>query len=318
LTQDTVKLQPKDNNVPVKYLYWLLRTPQYRGYCRAHATGTTNLGLSRDDFFAFPAPEPTPIQHRIVHVLDALDDKIELNRRMNETLEGMARALFTSWFVDFEPVRAKLRGQQPEGMDAATAALFPSSIEDSALGEIPKGWELRTLGQVVELAYGKGLREEDRVAGNIPVYGSNGPVGYHAQALTHGPGIVIGRKGTAGTVTLIHSDFFPIDTTFYVIPRTRTRCAYFLYHLLAQQNLVSDVGDSAVPGLNRNVVYAKQVVIPNESVVCRFSAIVSDLYHRIEATNSESKTLTTLRDILLPKLMSGEARVKGVEKIAES
>jgi type I restriction enzyme S subunit len=115
LTQDTVKLEPKSPGIPLDYLYWLLRTPQYRSYCRSHATGTTNLGLAREAFLAFPAPEPTPVQERIVQTLAALDDKIELNRLMNETLEAMARALFKSWFVDFAPVRAKMNLPSPPG-----------------------------------------------------------------------------------------------------------------------------------------------------------------------------------------------------------
>ncbi len=133
LTQDTVKLEPKCSDVPIDYLYWLLRTPQYRSYCRSHATGTTNLGLAREDFLAFPAPEPTSLQLRIVSTLETLDDKIELNRRMSETLEAMARALFKSWFVDFDPVCAKMEGRDP-GLPKPLADLFPalSSTPNSA------------------------------------------------------------------------------------------------------------------------------------------------------------------------------------------
>jgi type I restriction enzyme, S subunit len=163
LTQDTVKLEPKGSDVPLDYLYWLLRTPQYRSYCRMHATGTTNLGLAREDFLAFPAPEPTLGHVRIVETLGTLDDKIELNRRMNETLEAMARALFKSWFVDFlpvranmearnrkartqtgDPIRAKAEGRDP-GLPKPLADLFPDSFEDSELGEIPKGWAVSPL-----------------------------------------------------------------------------------------------------------------------------------------------------------------------------
>lgn len=147
LTQDTVKLEPRGADVPLDYLYWLLRTPQYRAYCRLHATGTTNLGLAREDFLSFPAPEPTPTQHRIVQALGMLDSKIELNRRINETLEETARALFKSWFVDFDPVRAKAEGREP-GLPKPLADLFPSRLVDSELGEIPEGWEIGTLGDV--------------------------------------------------------------------------------------------------------------------------------------------------------------------------
>ena len=104
LTQDTVKLVFKSNNTPKKLIYWTLRTPQYRMYCKAHSTGTTNLGLSREDFLSFPIPKPNKLNSLIVSLLENTEDKIELNRRMNETLEGMAQALFKSWFVDFDPV----------------------------------------------------------------------------------------------------------------------------------------------------------------------------------------------------------------------
>ena len=157
LTQDTVKLVPKGLDVPLDYLYWLLRTPQYRSYCRSHATGTTNLGLAREDFLAFPVPEPNPTQVRIVETLAALDDKIELNRRMSETLEEMARALFRSWFVDFDPVRAKAEGR-PSGLPPDLDALFPASFEASELGEIPAGWEVRSLDEIATFTNGLALQ----------------------------------------------------------------------------------------------------------------------------------------------------------------
>ena len=149
LTQDTVKLEPKGAGVPLDYLYWLLRTPQYRGYCRSHATGTTNLGLSREDFLSFPAPEPSATQLTITKALCALDDKIRLNRRMSDVLEAIARALFKSWFVDFDPVRAKAGGRDP-GLPKPLAALFPDSFEVSESGALPKGWSAGTFGDVAE------------------------------------------------------------------------------------------------------------------------------------------------------------------------
>ena len=144
LTQDTVKLEPTCSTTPLDYIYWLLRTPECRDYCRAHATGTTNLGLSRADFLAFPVPPATPERLRLVDVLTTLDDKIELNRRMNATLEAMARALFRSWFVDFDPVRAKMEGRDT-GLPKDIADLFPDRLLDSELGEIPEGWSVGRL-----------------------------------------------------------------------------------------------------------------------------------------------------------------------------
>jgi type I restriction enzyme S subunit len=129
LTQDTVKLTFKTKNAPKDYIYWSLRTPQYREYCRAHATGTTNLGLPREDFLSFPIPALTSVRADLVALLQALDDKIDLNRRMNQTLEAMARAVFKDWFVDFDPTRAKMEGHVAY-LVPEIWALFPDRLDD--------------------------------------------------------------------------------------------------------------------------------------------------------------------------------------------
>ena len=133
-------------------------------------------------------------------------------------------ALFKSWFVDFDPVRAKMegrwrRGESLPGLPADLYDLFPDRLAPSELGQIPEGWQVKALGELIELAYGKALRARDRKSGPIPVYGSNGQVGWHDKKLVAGPGIIVGRKGNPGIVTWAHRDFFPIDTTFYVVPR---------------------------------------------------------------------------------------------------
>ena len=173
LTQDTVKLIPKSRDTPTDYVYWLLRTPEYRHYSRAHATGTTNLGLPRNDFLAFPIPEKTPIRCQIVEMLTALDDKIELHRCMNETLEAMARALFKDWFVDFGPVRAKAEGRDP-GLPQSLANLFSAQLVHSELGKTPEGWPVETLADHLEPAVkgvsykGSGLGD-----GGVPLHNLN-------------------------------------------------------------------------------------------------------------------------------------------------
>jgi type I restriction enzyme, S subunit len=314
LTQDTVKLEPKGTDVPLDYLYWLRRTPQYRSYCRAHATGTTNLGLSREDFLTFPAPEPTPFQRKIVETLGTLDHKIELNRRMNETLEAMARAIFKSWFVDFDPVRAKAEGRDP-GLPKHIADLFPDRFEDSELGGIPAGWSIDTLGNLIGLAYGKALKEEDRESGEIAVFGSNGQVGWHDEKLVAGPGIVVGRKGNPGVVTWAPTDFFPIDTTFYVVPNVEICSLHFLFYALKMHDLASLGADSAVPGLNRNLAYMSRQIVPRGTVLEVFDSVVQSFFQRMHQAEKESSTLSGLRDTLLPKLMSGELQVKDGESV---
>jgi hypothetical protein len=158
--------------------------------------------------------------------------------KLAKPLEAIARALFKSWFIDFDPVRRNAdrgrnqhsprptshlspngRGDRDEGVLAGEAYdhLFSDSFEDSELGEIPKGWKVKTLGDMLDLAYGKALKAEDRHDGNVPVFGSNGQVGWHDERIVAGPGIIVGRKGNPGVTTWVPSGFFAIDTTFYVV-----------------------------------------------------------------------------------------------------
>ncbi len=201
---------------------------------------------------------PTKIRHAIAHILGTLDDKIELNRQMNQTLEAIAKAIFKSWFVDFEPFRSQ-------------------GMRDSILGEIPVGWYVQKVGQVLELKYGKGLKEGDRVSGNIPVYGSNGQVGWHNQILTKGPGIIVGRKGNPGTVTWSPTDFFAIDTTFYVEPTGLIRSMPYLFYALQLLDLPSLGADSAVPGLNRNMAYMSDILVPPPIAISSFDKYIESL-----------------------------------------
>jgi type I restriction enzyme S subunit len=276
-------------------------------------------GLNRNHLHQARVVVPTEVgeQRAIAHILGTLDDKIELNRRVNETLEAMARALFKSWFVDFDPVRAKAKGRDP-GLPKPLADLFPARLVDSELGEIPDGWEVKRLGELLELAYGKALKAEDRRDGNIPVYGSNGQVGWHDERLVQGPGIVVGRKGNPGIATWVPTDFFPIDTTFYVVPKSNCRSLKFLFHALGTHDLASLGADSAVPGLNRNLAYMSSQILPTALLLVEFERIASALSRRLSLANDESRAVATLRDALLPKLISGELRVKGAERFIEA
>lgn len=272
-----------------------------------------NLNTSILSAVPFVVP-PLPIQRAIAEVLGALDDKIELNRRMNATLEELARTIFRSWFVDFDPVRGKAEGREPFGMDAATAALFPDHFVPSALGDIPAGWSVSTLGSELELAYGKPLKEGDRTGGPIGVFGSNGRVGWHNESLVHGPGIIIGRKGNPGIVTWSQNDFFPIDTTFYVVPVGRHRNLHYWYFSLRNQGLARLSSDSAVPGLNRNFAYGNEVLMPAGDVMQAFEETVKPMFDLIDQNEQQSRTLAELRDTLLPKLLSGEITVRAAER----
>ncbi|HPY71547.1 MAG TPA: restriction endonuclease subunit S [Planctomycetota bacterium] len=309
VTDNAIRATARDGNDP-RFLFYLLSTLSLNSW----RAGSGQPLLNQDILSRIPASVPEPEEQRaIAHILGTLDDKIELNRRMSETLEAMARALFKSWFVDFDPVRAKAEGRDP-GLPKPLADLFPARLVDSELGEIPEGWEVTRLGELLELAYGKALKAEDRRDGEIPVYGSNGQVGWHDERLVPGPGIVVGRKGNPGIATWVATDFFPIDTTFYVVPKGKCGSLAFLFHVLRTHDLASLGADSAVPGLNRNLAYMSSQALPAAPLLEQFEGITSALSRRVSRLADESRTLAALRDTLLPKLISGELRIKDAEK----
>lgn len=169
-------------------------------------------------------------QHAIAHILGKLDDKIELNRRMDETLEAMARALFKSWFVDFDPVHAKADDRDP-GLPKEIADLFPNSFEDSEMGEIPKGWEVGYLEDALVLQRGFDLPAIKRKLGPYPVIAASGPSGAHSKFMVRGPGVTTGRSGVLGNVYYIHDDFWPLNTSLWVKKFKHSTPAY-AFHLL--------------------------------------------------------------------------------------
>lgn len=272
-------------------------------------SGSAQPSLNRNFIYPIPICVPKPAeQEAIAAVLGALDDKIELNRRMNATLEAMARALFQSWFVDFDPVRAKLDGRPPAALDPATAALFPEHLNESAVGPIPQGWKVGRLDDVLTLQRGFDLPTPDRTHGKYPVMAASGSNGCHDKFMVRGPGVTTGRSGVLGRVFFIHGDFWPLNTSLWVKEFRRVSPAY-AFHLLRGLDFEMFNAGSAVPTLNRNHVHNLPVVMPPRPVVEAFDAQVMPLMKQQKANEDQSRTLATLRDTLLPKLLSGELSV---------
>jgi type I restriction enzyme S subunit len=276
-----------------------------------YLTGSTMPKLTQGNMRRIQIPlPPVEEQKRIVSILGALDDKIAQLRETNATLEAIAQALFKSWFVDFDPVRAKAEGRDPVGVPPEVADLFPSEFEDSELGAIPKGWKILRVGDLLELAYGKALKATDRTAGDIPVYGSGGITGSHNRALVQDPTVIVGRKGTVGSLYWEDRPSYPIDTVFFVKPRLAS--LLFCHHLLLNFPLTEMNTDAAVPGLNRENVYRLKFPMPTMSLLHEFDATVGSLRVRMSSINDEVESLTAIRDTLLPRLMSGKLRIQDV------
>jgi type I restriction enzyme S subunit len=317
--------------VDLKYLYQLVK---YIGLNHLK-DGTSNPTLSRDTFGAqlFPLP-PLAEQKAIAAVLGALDDKIELHRRMNATLESMARALFQSWFVDFDPVRAKLDGRKPAGMDDATAALFPDSFQDSELGQIPKGWTDGRLGDIGTNSR-RGVRPSE-IAPNTPYI-----------ALEHMPRrcIALGDWDESADVASGKSAFkkgeilfgklrpyfhkvgvAPFDgvcsTDILVLaPKSPEWFGFLLGHAssdsLIQFTDLASTG-TKMPRTNWSDVRSFKVALPPKPIAAAFTKIIQPMLDRIHANLLHSRTLATLRDTLLPKLLSGELSVENFHSFPQT
>ncbi len=307
------------------FVYYNLSTR--KAEIRAAAGGSAQPILNKSAFGRFDIYLPPPAEQRaIAHILGTLDDKIELNRRRNQTLEAMARALFKDWFVDFGPVRAKMNLPSPAGrwaggegglqgkpyLPADLWQLFPDRLDDEGK---PEGWEKKRISEYLSLAYGKSLPAGNRHQGGVPVYGSGGITGFHSEALVNGPVAIVGRKGTVGSLYWEDRPCFPIDTVFYVQP---TAPLPFCYYLLESLPLRDMNTDAAVPGLNRENVYRLEVAAPPAELIAAFAESASLLRHSIAAISRDSETLAQLRDTLLPKLISGELRIADAVRFLET
>lgn len=301
---------------PTYAYYWFSSKPMVE-YIKRQDTGSTipliNLGVLRS--LPLPVP-PLAAQFRIRKILKSFDQKIWLNTQTNQTLEEMAQAIFKSWFVDFDPVRAKMRGEQPKGVDEATAALFPDKLVDSELGPIPEGWEVEELSKLFELHRGFDLPKSKRKDGDYPVYAAGGYHGTHNEFKMDPPGIITGRSGVIGNVFLSLDKYWPLNTTLYV-RELRTCGPYYSYHLLRLLDLKALNSGSAVPSLNRNFVHSTNVCHPGSAVLTKFEDIVTPLFEKIVANNGQNRSLTKLRDTLLPKLLSGKIDLNTMEAKGE-
>ena len=333
-----------------KYIYYLLKTINFDQF----NSGSAQKSLNRNavypyEVYATTCPEE---QRRIGSLLFSFENKITLNTQTNQTLEQMAQALFKSWFVDFDPVfdnaldsgfferefagegipeplakrvaiRQALREAAAADTDASAIgplppearALFPDSFEEHPeLSWIPKGWEASRLDSVLELAYGKALKKTDRIDGSISVYGSGGIGGYHNEALVSGPGIIVGRKGTVGSLFWEDDDFFPIDTVCYVKPHAGVPLGY-CFELLKTLRLEGMNTDAAVPGLNRNNAYRLLFAKPSTDIKNLFANFINSLKAQQKSLHDQTKSLAAMRDTLLPKLLSGELTLATTESV---
>jgi len=339
LGQNLVLLRADGTKLFPPFLRWLVRGPDWW-----KQVGTfINVGAVFDSLkcvdipnFRLPLP-PLSEQQAIAVVLSALDDKIELNRRMNATLEAMACALFQSWFVDFDPVRAKLDGRQPVGLDEATAAMFPSTFQDSSAGHIPRGWTVEPVGQVVECVGGGTPSTAE------PKYWEGGthhwttpkdfsslqaPILLDTDRKLTDAGIARISSGLLPAGTLLMSSRAPVGylaiaavpvaiNQGFIAMKCNDRASNYFMLNWCQTNMAeieSRATGTTFAEISKRNFRPISVVLPPKELVVAFNTKAAPLYERITANLHQSCTLATLRDTLLPKLLSGELRLKSTER----
>lgn len=259
------------------------------------------------------AHPPIPEQRAIASVLGALDDKIEQNRRTVQALEKLARAIFRAWFVDFEPVKAKAAGATsfPSMLQPVFDAL-PTTFIDSSIGLVPEGWDVSTIGELMEIRDGKPIRKTDRAGGPYPVFGANGIIGYSKNALVKEPCAILGKIGSCGALHRIDVNSWVSNNAFYVTPGN-SQSLEFVWEVLNSIDFSGYIGGSANPYMPKKNFQHIAVICPRGLFLAAYERIARQLRDVVVCAETESSTLATLRDYLLPKLLSGEVRVHAAE-----
>jgi type I restriction enzyme S subunit len=274
------------------------------------ATGAAQQNLSGQQIkeLIIPFP-PLEEQKAIGSYLRILDDRITLLRETNTTLEAIAQALFKSWFVDFDPVHAKMQGLAPEGMDEATAALFPDSFEESELGPVPKGWKTITVGDSITPKRGKSITKTRCIDGDVPVVaGGLEPAYFHNQSNVSNPVVTISASGAnAGFVRLYQQAIWASDCSF--VSEEQTDSIYFWYVFLRsnQDNIYFMQQGAAQPHIYPSDLMRLNICMPeSKNLGHLFHKFVTPLFEKIGSADAKIQTLSKVRETLLPRLISGQ------------
>ena len=331
VNQHVAIIRPDPNKLSPRFLRYFLVSPEIQATLLSWAgSGGTRNALTKGMIESFDVQAPMDVaeQHAIAHILGTLDDKIELNRRMNETLEEMARALFKSWFVDFDPVRAKMEGRDP-GLPKHLADLFPDRLVDSELGPIPEGWEVKALNYCVDLNpeswsrtnYPESVEYIDLantkwgVIEATQYYFWKDAPSRAKRVLRSGDTIVGTVRPGNGSYSFVGHEGLTGSTGFAVLRPIHPRYREFVYLSATSaeniEHLAHRADGAAYPAVRPNVVGETRVITPgiDTDILNFFSMTVAPIINRMESNKIESRTLAALRDALLPKLISGNMRV---------
>ena len=284
----TKRMRPITNRVLPEYIGYYMRLPNFRGEFRAFSTMTTRASLRNEDLLGLEVKLPSiEIQKQIADILSAYDDLIENNQKQIKLLEEATQRLYKEWFVDLR---------------------FPGHENTKIVDGVPEGWSRTNINEILTFHRGYDLTKNEMKAGRYPVVGSTTVIGYHNEFKIKGPGIVTGRSGSLGKYQFIWDNFWPHNTSLY-ISDYKDHNIFFVYSLLQTVDFASLNNGGAIPTLNRNVLSNIEVIEPTDELQEMFAKIAEAQYRKIRNLEKQNNQLKMERDVLLPKLMSGEVEV---------
>lgn len=301
------------------FLYYFFSSPKGQHLLQSISGGSAQPKFNKTDLRNLIIEIPDlKIQKRFSKILLSIDKKIELNQQMNKTLEDIAKKLFKSWFIDFDPVRAKAEGR-PTGLSKEISDLFPDSFEDSELGEIPKGWNLLTFGDFVTPIRGKVITKKTTNPGDIPVVaGGLKPAYFHSIANVEGPAVTISASGAnAGYTNLYYEDIWASDCSYISNKQSSNVFTSYIFLKLNQERIFDSQHGAAQPHIYPDDLRRLDMVIPSNDLYETFENLITSFFNKIKLNIEETKNLISLRDTLLPKLISGELKIPDAEEIIE-
>lgn len=333
LNQNAVKLSPKEN-INQNFLFYLLRSKAFKEYIISTAQGSANqASITLKDIFKFEFEVPEiNTQEKIGNILSMFDRKIELNNQTNETLESLAKATFKEWFIDFGPVKAKAEGKSPFGMDDEIATLFPSNFENTLIGTTPKGWQVGGVLDLAELISGGTPKTSEKT------YWDGGVLWASAKDVSQAESqfiistersitekglnnsstkmvprystAVVARGATTGRLTIFGEDM-AMNQTCYAL-KSKTQSPFFLNSLLTFEipRLVNAAHGSIFDTITTETFRLSKIAIPPKKLIEKFEEIAAPCFHLILSNIRNTNSLKATRDLLLPKLISGEIELK--------
>lgn len=319
--------------------YWINSAASH--HISSHLVGAVqqhfNVGAAKKMLVATPS---LFAQDQVISILGSIDDRITLLRETNATLEAIAQALFKSWFVDFDPVRTKAEGRQPEGMDAATAALFHDSFEETELGLVPKGWRVMPIGEAVECVGGgtpdtknEAYWQPEEFSWSSPkdLSGLQSPVLLSTERKLSAQGLAKVSSGLLPSGTLLMSSRAPIGYLaiaqielavnqgyIAMLPGGRLPVLYLLFWCRMNMEVIKGrANGSTFMEISKKAFRPIPALVPSAEVLAAFEQVVGPLFERLVANERQAQTLTRIRDTLLPRLISGQLRLPEAETLLE-